>query len=79
MIDTTEIGVVAAKVMEDIEKDSRNGNMPDGARVASVLVAYEIDGQSQTRFGCKMTGNRMVIGLGLAEMAREAMKYGNTD
>lgn len=70
-IDTTEIGVVAAKVMEDLEQTDQLGENP---KVMAAMVIYEVaDDDGNSTVGARCTDDRNVLGLGLLARASEAL------
>ncbi len=74
-IDTTEVGVVASKVMEDLENMQKTGDVEDDARVVAVLVIYEIRSATEktSTVGGHCTDSSSVLGLGLIERMRYTM------
>lgn len=74
-IDTTEIGIVASKVMEDLEAMQETGEVEDDAQVIAVLVIYEIHSikERTSTVGGRCTNDSTVLGLGLMERQRYAM------
>lgn len=71
-LDTTEIGVVAAKVMEDVENAAWEGE----ARVLAAAVIYEVRDEQGSTVGLRVTDDRNVLGLGLLARAHEALTGG---
>lgn len=74
-IDTTEIGVVAARVMSDLEDDTTFGK---DARVVAAMTVYEVrftdeDGDPASAVGLRVTDDRNVVGLGLNARAYQAL------
>lgn len=74
-IDTSEIGIVASKVMEDLEIMQKSGEVEDDACVVAVLVTYEVRSakESTSTVGGRTTNDSTVIGLGLMERMRYTM------
>lgn len=73
-LDATEVGLQAARVMEDLENAAAAGNLGEAPQVVAALVIYEVrseDGDSTV--GARVTDDRNVVGLGLAVRAHEAM------
>ncbi len=79
-IDTTEIGIVASKVMEDLEIMQESGEVEDDACVVAVLVAYEVRSakESTSTVGGRCTDDSSVLGLGLMERMRYIMLTPNS-
>lgn len=73
VIDTTEIGIVAAKVMQDLEEMQHSGELDDDAQVVSALVTYEVRSGSDSTVGGRCTDDRNVLGLGLLVRMKAAM------
>lgn len=71
-IDTTEIGIVASKVMEDLEDMQKSGEVEDDARVVAVLVTYEIRSAKEgtSTVGGRSTDDSSVLAFGLMERMR---------
>jgi hypothetical protein len=77
-LDTTEVGVVAARVMEDLEHAADSGDLGDEPSVIAAAVIYEVrgtdtDGDATSVVGLRVTDNRNVLGLGLIARANEAL------
>jgi hypothetical protein len=74
-IDTSEIGIVASKVMDDLEAMQKSGDAEEDARVVAVLVTYEIRSakESTSTVGGRCTDNSSVLGLGLMERMKYTM------
>ena len=74
-IDTTEVGVVASKVMEALEELQKTGEVEEDARVVAVLVIYEVRSSKEntSAVGGHCTGGSSVLGLGLMERMRYEM------
>ncbi len=80
-IDSTPIGTVAARVMDDAEDMLTNDpdfNGATNAHIASVLVVAEIswtdiDGDHNSTVTCRATDDRNVLAAGLVERARAAI------
>ena len=66
-LDTTEVGLQAAKVMEDLERNAADGDYGDGkSTVLSAAVIYEVQNEDGgSTVGLRCTGDRNVIGVGL--------------
>ncbi len=80
-IDTTEIGIVASKVMEDLENMQKTGDVEDDARVVAVLVTYEIRSAKErtSTVGGRCTDDSSILGLGLMERMRYTMIHPNAE
>lgn len=77
-LDTTEIGVVAACVMADLEDDERTGRLGADARVVAAMTVYEIaytdaEGDTASAVGLRVTDDRNVLALGLTARAYQAL------
>lgn len=77
MFDTTEIGIVAAKVMEDVEDIEREGDVyGENPRIVAALVVYEIrDDDGNSTVGCRVTEDRNVLAAGLLARAQVAVLH----
>lgn len=79
-MDASEVGRVAALVMEDLESDH---GTDDSARVVAAMVVYEVtsvaDGERRSTVGARVTEDRNVVGLGLVERIRDAMLTDDPD
>jgi hypothetical protein len=78
MIDQSEIGRVVASVMDDIERDVENGELPSDVRIVRCMVVVESqhedeDGDMLSRVTLRTTDNSNVIGLGLTARAHSAL------
>lgn len=76
-IDTTEVGVIAARVMEDLEAMQKTGDVEDDARVVAVLVIYEVRSvkENTSTVGGHCTDGSSILGLGLMERMRYTMVH----
>lgn len=77
-LDTTEVGIVAAKVMEDLDRSASIGDLGDAPAVIAAAVIYEVrgtddDGDTTSVVGLRVTDDRNVLGLGLLARANEAL------
>lgn len=80
-IDTTEIGILAAKLMDDIAGDLSDDVLPKDAVVRSALLVVEVGSESEgsSLVTVRVTDDRNVIGLGLVERARAALLWPEGD
>ncbi len=80
-IDTTEVGIVASKVMEDLEAAQKSGDLEDDSRVVAVLVTYEVRSKTEgtSTVGGRCTDNSSVLGLGLIERMRYTLVNPNEE
>jgi hypothetical protein len=77
-LDTTEVGIVAAKVMEDLDRAASIGELGERPAVIAAAVIYEVrgtddDGDATSVVGLRVTDDRNVLGLGLLARANEAL------
>jgi len=76
-LDSTEVGIQAARAMADLEAAAERGDFPaEGAEVLAALVIIEVrhvdeDGDTLSTISGRVTEDRSVIALGLLERARE--------
>lgn len=75
-LNSTEVGLVAAQAMADLEDAAAAGTFPaEGAEVLAALVVIEVrhvdeDGNTLSTVSARVSGDRSVIALGLVERAR---------
>jgi hypothetical protein len=73
-LDTTEVGIQAARVMEDLERNTADGDYGNGATVLAAAVIYEVENEDGgNTVGLRCTDDRNVIGVGLLTRGIEAL------
>lgn len=83
-LDATEVGIQAARVMEDLERAADAGELGADPRVVAAMVIYEVagqdeDGDATSVVGARVTGDRNVVGLGLLDRAQCALRSPDGD
>lgn len=74
-LDATEVGVQAARVMEDLEQAALSGDLGTNPRVLAAMVIYEVrNDEDESTVGARTTDDRSVVGLGLLDRAQCALR-----
>jgi hypothetical protein len=73
-IDTTAVGQLAARLMEDVEREYSNATLLDATLI--VEVGFERDGEPLTAAEYRCTSDRAAVALGHVDLTRAAIKAG---